>query len=109
MLRGYYRKVVEILYKIEFTSLSDFCKLAKRILKLTYILLEKFDCGDSSLIQIDVLQPCPYFDPLLNLIHSQIQDLNLNLILSVLELDEKVEVKQIQNTFSNNTKKNKYF
>lgn len=55
MLRGYYKKVVEIFYKIEFTSLSDFCKLAKRILKLTYILLEKFDCGDTSIIKIDVL------------------------------------------------------
>jgi hypothetical protein len=57
-------------------------------LKFTNILLEKFDCGDISIAKIEIKQPCPYFDPLLNIIFEQIQDLNLNLITSVLELQE---------------------
>lgn len=88
MLRSFYRFVLRDFFKFEFSSIGRFSKFAKRVLKLTYTLLAKFDSGDSSVLRIDCKQPCPRYDPLLNLIAENLAEVNLDIILQPLELEE---------------------
>ena len=88
MLRVLYGSVIRDFFKFEFSNIGRFAKFAKRVLKLTFVLLQKFDSGDSPVIRIDCKQPCPRYDPLLQVIAENITDLNLEMILLPLELEE---------------------
>lgn len=68
MLRVNYSEVLDNFFNFQFGSIGHFCKFAIRILKITNILLSKFDCGNP-LTKIEIKQKNPRFDMLLNLIH----------------------------------------
>lgn len=108
MLRVFYRKMVKEFFRLEFRSIGSFAKFAKRVLKLTYTLLGKFDSGDSPVMRIECKQPCPRFDPLLNVIAESLSDVNLGLIMQPLELEEMTGFAQSHNNIRQSFLQNKF-
>lgn len=76
MLRVVYSELMEHFFEFQFTSIGHFAKFAARILKLTKILLSKFDCGNST-TKIEIKQANPRFDMLLNVIHKYLNKAQL--------------------------------
>jgi len=60
---------MENFFRFEFHKIGDFAKFGSKLLKLTFILLNKFDCGNS-LISIETKQKNPRFDMLLNILQK---------------------------------------
>jgi len=108
MLRVFYQKMVKEFFRFSFASIGSFAKFAKRILKLTYILLSKFDSGDSPIMRIECKQPCPRFDPLLNMIAKSLNEVSLNIVMQPLELEEMTGFAQSFNNIRQSFLQNKF-
>lgn len=87
MLRVVYSELLEHFFTFQFSSVGHFSKFVARMLKLTKILLMKFDCGNP-VIKIEIKQANPRFDMLLDMIHKYLNKLQLQLLIDTLELAE---------------------
>lgn len=87
MLRVNYSEVMENFFNFNFASIGHFSKFVARILKLTRILLEKFDSGNA-VMKSEIKQKNPRFDSLLNVIHKYLNKAKFTMIIETLELQE---------------------
>ena len=87
MLRDVYSRIIDSFFSFQFSSVGHFAKLFKRILKLTKILFQKFDCGNT-LAKIEVKTPTPRFDMLLDLISKSLNKFQLKYLIDILEPEE---------------------
>jgi len=76
LLRMVYSELLEHFFTFQFSSVGHFAKFTARILKLTKVLLLKFDCGNP-VVKIEIKQSNPRFDMLLNMIHKYLNKLQL--------------------------------
>ena len=82
-----FAEVVENLKSFTFSSLGQFAKFCKRVIKVANILLKKFDCGQNNATRIDIQQNNPKFDLLLQLIVPHVDKI-FETVLNNLQLEE---------------------
>jgi len=87
MLRVNYCELMANFFNFSFSSIGHFSKFATRLLKLTKILLQKFDSGNS-LTKMEVKQKNPRFDVLLNVIYKYLNQTKFQILIETLELQE---------------------
>jgi len=75
MLQGMYSRVMANFSGFKFSSIGHFAKFGARIMKLTKILLQKFDDGNLTPAKIEIMQHNPKFDMLLNIIFGHLKPL----------------------------------
>lgn len=107
MLQLNYSDLLLNVFQFDFLSGGHFAKFVTSILKLTFVLLKKFDCHNS-VMQIDVKSRNPRFDSFLNLIHKHLNNQNLKIMIEILEIQEvrgtgfsNIRQAYIQNKFLN--------
>lgn len=87
MLRLNYSDLMANFFNFQFSSASKFFKFAIRLLKLTFTLLKKFDCGNP-VSQLGVKQKNPRFDPMLNMVFTYLNTQNFQMLIDLLEIKE---------------------
>ena len=88
MLRVIYSYVVDNFFAFQFSSIGHFSKFGARIMKLTKILLQRFDSGNLAPAKIEIMQHNPKFDMLLNIINKHLMTFQLKTIIDTLQLEE---------------------
>ena len=88
MLKGIYSHVADNFSAFSFCSIGHFAKFGARMMKLTKILLQRFDSGNLAPAKIEIMQHNPKFDMLLNIIHKYLKNFQLKTIIDTLQLEE---------------------
>jgi hypothetical protein len=108
ILRVVYSEVLAAFPGFKFSGVGHYAKFATRILELTKVLIKKFDAGNNSPIKVEIAQPNPRFDSLLNLILKYLKKAPLSLIVDTLHLEEVTGFSQSYNNLGYNFVQNKY-
>jgi hypothetical protein len=88
ILRVVYSDVIAAFPGFKFATVGHFAKFATRLLELTRVLISKFEAGNNSPLKMEIAQPNPRFDLLLNMILKYLKKAQLSLVMDTLNLEE---------------------
>lgn len=108
LLHVFFGSLVKEFSRFEFASVGHFAKMAKRILKIIHSLLSRFDAGNSPTARVELKQPCPRFDALLNLCFKALSQIPFYIISGMIELQELTGFARHYNNVRQNFIHNKF-
>ena len=95
MLKLVYFQVMKEFQTFKFTSIGHYAKLTTSLLELTHALLSFFDSGNNTILKMELAQPNPRFDMLLDVILKYLKQTPLTLLMDTLQLEEVTDLKSL--------------